>query len=252
MKRLLYTSIIIMGAACKREPLITYDVKDNIYFDNEVSTGYYMDSTDFTFAYSDAAVRDTILYVPLGVTGSPAATDRHYQVVADPASTAVAGTHYQLADFVFHAGKVTDSLPVRLLRSPDLATSTKKLILRLQQSGDFQTDLQYRIMTTSTIDTSAMLTFTISMSDILTAGPYWDDVYSIYFGTFSLKKVMLIHDQLGMPLNFWSVASPTNQQRAQAIYYASLTSRYLADQANQGNIILDEDGTPMKMGTTYQ
>ncbi len=251
MKRLLYISIILIAAACKREPLVTYDVKDNIYFNNEISSGTYQDSLDFTFAYSDAAVKEMTINIPLGVTGAPAAADRYYKLVVDPTSTAVASTHFELPELVFRAGRVRDTLHVLLKRIPDQVSGIKKLILHLQPNEQFNTDILYRIMNNGTPDTSSMLTFSISTSDILSAGPYWTDYYARYFGTFSLKKVRLIHDLLGMPLDFWATSSPAPDKRSTAVYYASVMGRYLADEAKKGNIILDEDGTPMKMAPAY-
>ena len=252
MKRLLYISIIFMVTACKREPLTTYHVKDNIYFSNEIGTGNYVDSLDFSFAYSDAAVKETTINVPLGITGVPATTDRHYKVVVDPASTAMAGTDFELPDLVFHAGRVSETLHLLLKRTPELASGTKKLILRLQPNEDFNTELLYRVINNSTIDTVSMVTFSLTATDILTAGPYWVDTYARYFGPFSLKKVKLMHDILGMPLDIWSVAAPTTAQRTTITYYASVMGHYLADEKNKGNLILDEDGTAMKMGPAYQ
>lgn len=251
MKRLLYLSILLVAVACKREPLTVYDVNDNIYFGNPASIGYYVDSLVFTFAYSDASVKDTILSLPLSVTGPPAEKDRQYKLVVDPASTVALGTHYELPDLVIRAGRVRDTLRVRLKRAPDLTSTVKKLILRLQPNENFNTKVLYRIQRNINIDTADVLKFTISVSDILSAGPYWDINYARYFGKFSLKKVRLIHDMLGMPLDFWSYEYPSPQQRSAAVYYASVTGRYLSDEAALGNIILDEDGTPMKMGPGY-
>jgi len=250
MKRLLYIGIILTAASCKRDPLTTYNTDDNVYFKYTISANYYVDSTNFSFAYRDAGVLDTILSVPLEVTGAPAATDRRFNLAVDPASTAVAGTHYELPETVIHAGKVEDTLRLHLKRTPDLASGVKKLILHLQPNEFFKTQLQYRVVNNGARDTADAPTFTITMSDILDKGPYWDDTYAAFFGTFSLKKVRFIHDLLGMPLDFWSVY-PDNRRRAAATYYASGTSRYLSDQAAQGNIIYDEDGSPMTMGAGY-
>ena len=253
MKRtLLYISILLLAAACKREALTTYDVKDNVYFNNQAGSGNFVDTADFTFAYSDASVTDTIIRVSFGVTGLPAATDRSFDVVVDPASTAVAGTHYELPSFVFRAGRVVDTMNIKLLRTLDLATSTKKLVLHLRPNESFNTALLYRVMGMSVFDTVSIITFAITTSDIMNSGPAWDDTYARFFGTFSLIKMRMIHDLLGMPLNFWSTATLTSAQTPQAIYYASTMGRYLNDQASQGNVILDEDGAPMKMAAAYQ
>jgi hypothetical protein len=250
MRQLLYITFILAAASCKRDPLITYNTDDNIYFNYTVSAASFVDSVDLSFAYRDVGVTDSILLVPIAVTGTPAAKDRRYTLVSDPASTAIAGTHFELPETSILAGKLTDTLRLHLKRTPDLTTGIKKLILRLQPNEFFKTDIQYKLNNISTRDTTDLLTFTIKMSDFLDKGPYWDGSYAQFFGAFSIKKVKFINDLLGMPLDFWSV-SPDNQRRSAATYYASTTSRYLSDQAAQGNIIYDEDGTPMQMGAGY-
>ena len=250
MKRSLYIPIIILiAASCKREPLVTYNTADNVYFNYDLGRSFYSDSIGFSFAYSDARIKDSILLVPIGVTGVPAATDRPFRLVVDPASTAQAGIHYELPAAVIHAGKVQDTVRVRFKRAADLASGKKKLILKLQANEFFKTDLKYRTINHTGQDTLDILTFSIQASDLLDSGPYWS-FYGTYFGTFSIKKMQFIHDLLGLPLDFWSVA-PSNQRKSAAIYYASATSRYLSDQAAQGNVIVDEDGTPMKMAPGY-
>ncbi len=251
MKLLLYVSIFLIAASCKREPLTTYNTADNVYFNYNTGFNAYRDSMHFSFANRDASVQDTILLVPFAVTGVAAVKDRPFKLVVDPTSTAVAGTHYELPEALIRAGKVQDTLRLRFKRTADLTSGKKKLVLRLEPNEFFKTALTYRVINTVAPDSVDMLSFSIGASDILDAGPFWDGTYAAYFGTFSIRKVKLIHDLLGMPLDFWTV-SPDNQRRASAIYYASSTSRYLKDEAAQGNIILDEDGTPMKMGPAYQ
>lgn len=250
MKRSLYIPLLILiAASCKRDALITYNTADNVYFNYNTGTNSWRDSMDVSFANRDASVQDTFLLIPLAVTGVAATTDRPFKLVVDPSSTAVAGIHYELPEPVIHAGKVQDTLRLHFKRAADLASGEKKLVLKLVPNEFFKTDLPYRMINGAAQDTLDMLSFSIVASDLLVSGPYWN-LYSVYFGKFSVRKVRFIHDLLGMPLDFWSEA-PNNQRQAAAIYYASATSRYLGDQAAQGNIIVDEDGTPMQMGPGY-
>lgn len=250
MKRALYIVLIVTAASCKRDPLITYNSADNVYFNFIPTAGQVVDSTSVSFAYLDAGVKDTVLSIPVAVTGVPAAADRPFTISVDPSSTAQAGTHYDLPQAVIHARQVTDTVRLHLKRSPDLASGSRRLVLRLQPNDYFKTQLQYKMVNGSARDTVPVLTFSIMISDHLDKGLYWDSDYAGFFGAFSLKKVTFIHDLLGMPLDFWSV-SADNQRRAAAVYYAATTSRYLGDQAALGNIIYDEDGTPMQMGPGY-
>jgi hypothetical protein len=228
-----------------------YYGQDSVYFNHRTGEWSFSDSVDVSFAYSPVNVRDTLLAVPVAATGTFSDKDRPVSLVADPLSTARQGMDYDLPPTVFHAGKIADTFFIRLKRTADLTSAKKTLILRLQPNESFKTDLRYRIALTTDRDTLDLVRFTIDISDMLSAGPYWS-VYTPYFGTFSLKKVRFMNQLVGMPLNFWLNGEPTTNVLASAIYYAATTSRYLNEQAAQGNIIYDEDGTPMQMGPGYR
>lgn len=246
MKCILYTLLIGSLLSCKREPLMTYNAEDNIYF----NFGAYQDTLDFTFAYAGSTVTDTIIKIPIAVTGVSTAVDRSFELMTDPSSTAIADTHYALPPLVIAAGNVVDTLRILFKRTADLTTRSKILKLQLKPNANFNTAIQYKIH--PFYDTISMLSFAISFSDILIAGPYWGTNYARYFGTFSVKKMKLINELLNMPLDFWAVMPTDGAHYTQAEYYAATTARYLAEQAASGNIIVDEDGIPMQMGPAYR
>lgn len=246
MKYILYALLIGAIISCKREPLTTYNVDDNVYFN--FST--YQDTLDFTFAYADPQITDTIIKIPIGVTGLAASVDRPFELVTDPSSTAIYRTHYELPQFVIPAGIVMDTLRILFKRTADLTTEAKTLKLRLKANDNFKTDIAYKIH--PYYDTISVLSFSISFSDILIAGPYWGSVYARYFGTYSVKKMKFINELLAMPLDFWSSAPSTGAHYTQAEYYAATTARYLTEQRDSGNLIIDEDGSPMTMGPAYR
>ncbi|HTJ13731.1 MAG TPA: DUF4843 domain-containing protein [Dinghuibacter sp.] len=250
MRKYLFLLVVLAMAACKKDTLLTYSPPDNIYFDYGAALNNPVDSLGVSFAYSPATVRDSILVIPVAVTGSPSGHDRSYGIVVDPASSAVAGTHYELPDsFVFRAGHVLDTLSVTLLRAQDLQDTTRFLILHLHAGKDFSTGMPFIYNGSDTVST---LTFTIALSDQLTPGPYWTSVFTPYFGTFSVRKVQLMNQVVGMPLNFWVNLNNLNLS-AQASYFAITMSRYLKNQALAGDTIYEADGvTPMTMGAAYQ
>lgn len=244
---------LLLLASCKKESLTTYNTDDNIYFAyrGPIAVNPITDSANMTFAYSTAAVMDSIFKIPVAVTGTPKSYDRTYVITADDASTAMAGRHYVFpAAFTIRAGKVLDTLPLRLLRTPDLKTGTVTLLLHLQRNQNFITGVKNIYGS----DTFNVLSFKLYMGDILTAGPYWNSVFATFFGTFSVKKVMLLNQIAGMPLNFFSDLNAAGLTlNSAAALYAITASRYLKDQATAGNTIYDEDGiTPMAMGAAYQ
>jgi hypothetical protein len=249
--KLLLVLLPIIAVSCKKDTLLTYKGANNVYFDYITTSLNEYDSLNVSFAYSDASVTDSIIKIPLAVTGLASSTDRTYTIAVDPSSSAKAGTHYVLPDtFTFHAGLLIDTLPVKLIRTPDLQDTSVMLMLDLKPNKDFTTDIQFLYDRVN--DTLSALTFKLVVSDELTAGPYWTGIFAAYFGNFSVKKVKLMNQVVSMPLNFW-VDLTNLSLSAQAAYYAIAMSRYLRDQVTAGTPVYEADGvTLMVMGASYQ
>ncbi|MCM5527596.1 DUF4843 domain-containing protein [Parasegetibacter sp. NRK P23] len=256
---------VLLGTSCKKDPLLTYAAPDNIYFEMieganpaQDYLGRYADSLNLSFAFSPGAVKDTLIGIPVAVTGSPAAQDRSFGISVDPASTAIVSTHYEFpASFTLRAGRLKDSVFVKLKRATDLTSKSVSIVLHLEENENFETKIKFRSRnpresTSLNGDTIWVNTFRINLTDRLGAGPFWNDYYYSYFGDFSEKKVRLINQIAGMPLDFWSAAITTDQQSFDATYYGAFMARYLSDQAFAGNTIFESDGTtPMKMGYRF-
>ena len=84
-------------------------------------------------------------------------------------------------------------------------------------------------------------TFKISILDGLQKPDAWNNSF---FGTFSVKKLKLMNTVTGMPLN----ALNDYDTYGSWVFWATMMNRYLLDQAAAGNPVLEDDGTPMKMG----
>src|ERR1700759_4470313 len=130
MKKSFY--IVILGAcsllaSCKKESLQTYNAADNIYFNfiASLEPTVLSDSTIVTFAFSASTVTDTIVAVPVSVTGVVKDQDRTFDVTVDANSTAVASRDYELpSSFVIHAGQTTDTIAIKFKRTAALQTSS--------------------------------------------------------------------------------------------------------------------------------
>ncbi|QEC42852.1 DUF4843 domain-containing protein [Pseudobacter ginsenosidimutans] len=270
MKQVIYAFLagipLLIASSCKKEALMKYKSADNIYFNYLVGVdpannnlGYYIDSIDLTFSFSDASVQDSILNIPIGVTGVASDHDRSFNLTIDPSSTAKSGLNYELPEsFLIRAGKIEDTIRIKVNRTPELKTSMLTLMLTLRENDQFKTQFKFRPRQGNSQtnirdqDTIWTTTFKLRMADMLAAGPYWDTYYIWHFGTFSEKKVRLMNQVTGMPLSLWSKQAETPQERSEITYYAGFMARYLKDQAAAGNTILDEDGiTPMKMADRY-
>jgi hypothetical protein len=257
MRKSKYIAVVVLaaclGVSCKKETLLTYDINDNIYF-KYLTSGQPVDSAAFSFAYSPASVKDSVFKIPFAITGAPANHDRTYSIiVVDSNTTAVAGQHYILpAAFIVHAGRIVDSLPLKLLRAPDLQTKTIQLKLALRESSDFKTNVQ--AVYGNVAGSVNVVSFRLLLSDQLGPGNYWSGVFAAYFGAFSVKKVRLINQVAGMPLDYYTTGWLTDAQlSARAPLWAIITSRYLSDQKAAGQTVYEDDGvTQMTMGTSYQ
>ena len=250
MKLLKYIPLLLVIISCKKEKLLTYDTKASIYFNYVQNVTVRLDTVNVAFAYSATKVQDSTILIPIQIAGVPAGQDREYSLSVDPSSTASADHYVLPSKFVIKAGKVTDSFPMKLLRTKDLQDTTKNIILNLRANNNFNTDLQKWPVTGDTINT---LTLKINVSDILLAGPYWTGVFAPYFGNFSVKKAQLLNQIVGMPLDFPINGIYDLNLSAKATLYAIAMSRYLRDQAAAGNTIYEADGiTPMTMGASYQ
>ena len=270
MKRSFYTflagSLLLMGSSCKKEALLTYKADNNIYFSYIIGAdpatdywGLYTDTLDFTFSFSDASVTDSTLLLPVGVTGVASSEDRTFNLAVDPASTAKPGLNYEVpSSLQVKAGRTSDTIRIRIYRTPELKTTAVSLLLSLQENDQFKTQVQFRPRSPrsptniSDGDSVKTTTFKLSIADMLAAGPYWAQHYQYSFGNFSEKKVRLMNQVTGMPLSFWSKPLNTAQERSEAAYYGGFFARYLSDQAFAGNTIFEDDGiTPMKMGSQF-
>lgn len=250
--------ILLLAAACKKESLITYNASDNIYFDyrsgvdpSRNQLGVLADSLDYTFAYSQAGVKDTLFPIPIAITGAPVNASRTYKVIVDAGATAAEGTHYQFTPLIVRPGHVVDTMFIRFKRAADLRQGKVSFTLRMAPNESFATELRNR---TSNSDTVNALRLKITLSDMLLAGPDWDISYYRYFGAFSEKKMRLINQVFGMPLNFWAGSGGmSSAQIAEAVYYATAMGRYLRQQAAAGQTVYEADGvTRMVMGTDFQ
>ncbi len=237
--------------ACKKQNLQTYNISNNIYFADSLG-GQLLDTGFFSFAFSPVSLRDTAFGINVLVTGGPVPYDRVFSVVADASSSARAGEEYVLPDScIFHAGHVSDILYVKLLRAAVLQDSTFHLIVNLRSNKNFQANIS--LLYDQFSDTLSGASYKLSINDILTAGPYWPGLIQPYFGIFSVKKVRLMNQVAGMPLDFWtSNVLHDFFLGPECIYYATKFGKYLNAQAAAGDTVYEDDGSPMSMNPSYQ
>src|SRR5699024_1374196 len=133
--------------------------------------------------------KDTLIKIPIRVTGTTADIDRDYKVQIANNSTAEEGNHFDFADqdFVISAGEVTDSLRIILHRTPVLEKDTVFATFELKPNKYFSTKM--RDKESSSGEKINFTSFKLYSTDVLKKPQGWSDPY---LGTFSAKKFYLI------------------------------------------------------------
>ncbi|MBV7533258.1 DUF4843 domain-containing protein [Chitinophaga sp. sic0106] len=249
---LLYAlALTVLTASCTKEGLKTFNSKADVYFYNfkgAVAAGPGVDSAMFTFAYAPETVNDSVINVGFKATGPVANVDRKINIRASITSTAIEGTHFEALpqNIILHAGKASDSFPIRLLRSPDLSSVPVELELELQANENFGTNIQYTITNSLSGARINYNKYRISISDILIQPVAWS---AAYFGNFTRKKFNFICEVLELAPDVFTDNTMSIQQKQ---YYGIFIQRYLRELAANGSPVLEDDGTPMAMGTSVQ
>jgi hypothetical protein len=251
MKLLLYIGAICgiaaLPVACKKSEIKTYDGEVSIYFPRSV-TSPYLDTLAVTFTFAPPSVTDSVILVPVRIAGAPESVNRAYELAVSSESSAVEGADYEFLStkpFEIKAGKVADTVRIKLNRKPELMDQQKSLILSLKPNENFKTDILYRIKNAITGEKVSHVDYKIYFNDILRKPGRWLDTY---LGTFTRKKAFLMIELLNIDLAYLDNAAAIPE----IVYYGKFLQRYLNEKAGMGETIYEEDGTPMVMGPSVQ
>ena len=247
-------SAVLLAGGCQKKQIELYSGENTIYFTLAADEPAFnsgkvkQDSLSVTFAYTTND--DSVIKIPVRVTGAPATTSRAYQVKLLPGSTAKQGIHFDFIDkeLTIPAGSNEDSIRIRLYRTADLKSNEVLLLLGLEANQFFTTRMGDQAGTGGTSPLS-LNTFRIYCSDILKQPETWVDYY---MGTFSAKKFYLIGQVLDIDLSRFSGPAFANISFQELLYYGIAMQRYLNRMRSEGHPILEDDGTEMVMGIGVQ
>ncbi len=130
--------IALSFMSCKKELLMTYHSENSIYFAPAVfnmplGSSPLLDTTAISFAFAGGSTSDSTIKLYVVVTGAPEDQDRAYNLVVDSdSSTAKPGVHFVAPAPVQYikAGKVRDTVNLKLLRTADMQDSNYRIIFR--------------------------------------------------------------------------------------------------------------------------
>lgn len=262
MKKLLFylcaMAIVLLGA-CKKDGLATYNdeaSKNSIYFPDAKSTN---NQVFVSFGYAKSNVKDSIVRILVRPIGGAMDHDRPYNLSIADSSTMKVGVDYELVNPpVVKAGKVADTLKIKLLRTNTLRSTPLYLYLDLKPNDNFTNDyLSYNTTTNGITTTKYYTRMVIKADDIAGAPPFWlsgSSYYSYtigYLGAFSTLKFQLLVTTYN--LNVEELVQPSwflaNGNYRRMSGWADGLKAYLNRMAAAGTPIYEADGiTPMAMG----
>lgn len=269
MKQKFYLGVLILSiiwiSSCRKRGLELFDDEANsnsIYFHQaiirpQVGSGLRNTSdptnyTNFSFGFLPISRLDTTLLIRVQSTGSIRNFDRPYVLVVADSSSMVRGVHYDILNnkFAIMAGKGQDTIKVKLYRNGQLRTKSFRLYLSLKSNENFSTVLSTLTgSTAATVVDGGMINYMISADDMASKPSFWEaSICTPFWGPYSLKKLLLYAQVCNLDLSV--IAAPGyilnyTQMRA----YARIMRTYLLDMQGRGTPVLEENGSPMVMGT---
>lgn len=257
-------SMLCFLLACKEDALTTYNnqnSKNSIYFAEAKDLNNFK---AFSFGYEKANVKDSILSFIVRAIGAPENRDRPYDLNIADSSTLKSGTEYEILNkpLSIKAGKVSDTLKIKLLRANTLRNQPLFLYMDLKPNNNFTNDFLIYTKTTNGVTTTGYQTrMTLKVDDIAGAPPFWtigNSNYNItvgYFGAFSRLKFQLLITYYNLDVD--QVVAPnwfnTDNNSRRFAGWANGLKAYLTRMAAAGTPVYEEDGvTLMKMGIYAQ
>ena len=225
------------------------------------TTEYYGDSTDFSFAGTNAYYTSHVLYAPVLTMGKVVDYDRPFKVVVDmEETTAVEGKDFEieLDSLVIKAGTNKAEVPVRIIRTETLLEKTLKIVLRLQENEHFKCYLETYKNTnlyTAKGEQISGVRYVFTFNEMYTQPNFWKNyAEKDYFGEWTAKKYQVVNQVCGLTPIDWQYANyyGYKMQSARLPFFARTVRIYLQEQADAGNPVTDSDGKYMQLAPNYE
>ena len=225
------------------------------------TTEYYGDSTDFSFAGTNAYYTSHVLYAPVLTMGKVVDYDRPFKVVVDmEETTAVEGKDFEieLDSLVIKAGTSKAEVPVRIIRTETLLEKTLKIVLRLQENEHFKCYLETYKNTnlyTAKGEQISGVRYVFTFNEMYTQPNFWKNyAEKDYFGEWTAKKYQVVNQVCGLTPIDWQYANyyGYKMQSARLPFFARTVRIYLQEQADAGNPVTDSDGKYMQLAPNFE
>ena len=269
MKKIVYLICIFLVtlvsvSSCNKDVELYSGCKSGIFIQQVYSTDIYgnplsyRDSSSYSFANAREDVKSGIVRIYIRSIGEVVNYDRPYVLKAAEGTTAVEGEDYDLSEneLVIKANQSIDTLNVKLLRTPKLRNQTMRLKLELVPNEYFETPItEYKNSSSWSTDGNmhSAISYIINFNERYSEPYYWTWYFNEYFGPFTVNKYLTLNEYMGWTGSDWSNAGMTGQkiQYGKLDYFARYFKKYLQQKADEGDPILDDDGSYMQLASGY-
>lgn len=255
-KTILYMTALLgitcLASSCEEE-VETYHWDDCVHFEVE-QHGILRDSSEYTFAYEETEVIEMPITVRIQLTGEVKTYDRKINLSVENS----APTHSDYFSFnpdtcYIRKNQSYLDLTIILHRLPDMTRTTHALSLIIQENEFFKTTNKEWITDAVNNRSVNLLRHTVLASDIVQCPlTWWDN--DPYFGTWSVKKFILICEETGFKRQDFQDQSYMASGRKN--YIKAFMNKYFQEykiaHANDPEAlkrIQEEDGSYMQMGS---
>ena len=256
---LLYTT------SCNKDVELYSGCKAGLFIQEVYSTDLYgnplsyRDSTTYSFANAAEDVTSGYVRFYVRTIGEIVNYDRPYAFKAMQGTTGVEGEDFDLSenDFVIKANQAIDTVYVKLLRTAKLRKQTVRLKVGIEPNTHFETPFaEYKNSSSWSADGNmhSAVSFVINFNEKYSEPYYWGESCIPFFGTFSVSKYLALNNYMGWTSSDWSNAgfSGAKIMYGKLDYFARYFAKYLLKRAEEGNPLLEEDGSYMQMGNDYK
>lgn len=276
--------LLLVFTGCKEDKLMVFEGDNNVYFQSckwPTATGGFksslkyngrtfklqlggigevqevVDSMAVSLAFLNPELASDTTYLPVSLMGRPQPHERKIGWKIVDAGDAVEGVDFKVLDAFIPANATMGGIVIEMFR--ENAGQGKYFDVKFQLTENENFKVNYPTIAASNTDTTTKSTIDMRLlwTDGLTAPPYWEGETAVcypYLGAFSVRKVFVLHDELGVDwdIMYTKLSNGSTTLQTRCSVYGTLLYKWLIRYEEQNGVpYKEEDGTPMKAGAQY-